>query len=73
MFTFPDGLALTSADDEIDGEGGATTSNTTLGSIELERGNRFQYEFDLGDEWTHVCEVAEVEIDPAEEFWDSRQ
>jgi hypothetical protein len=30
----------------------------------------FEYVFDLGDEWTHVCRVTEVGIDPTEIFED---
>jgi hypothetical protein len=68
MFTLPNGLTLGSEDDEVDAEVGATTSNVRLGSTGLEKGSRFQYVFDLGDEWTHDCEVIEVGIDPIEDF-----
>ena len=68
MFTLPNGMALASQDDEMDAEVGATTSNTRLRSIGLENGTKFQYVFDLGDEWRHDCEVVEVGIDPVEEF-----
>jgi hypothetical protein len=68
MFTLPNGLALASEDDETDAEAGATTSTARLGDIGLEKGSGFQYVFDLGDEWTHDCEVIEVEVDPIEEF-----
>jgi hypothetical protein len=68
MFRLPNGLALASEDDEIDAETGATTSTTRLGGIGLEKGSRFQYVFDLGDEWMHDCEVVEAELDPIDEF-----
>jgi hypothetical protein len=69
MFTLPNGLALMSRDEiEDTDEAGATTANTRLGSIGLERNSRFQYVFDLGDEWTHDCELIEVAVDPIEEF-----
>jgi hypothetical protein len=68
MFTLPNGLALASEDDEVDAEAGATTSNARLGGIGLEKSSRFQYVFDLGDEWTHDCEVVEIEVEPIEEF-----
>jgi hypothetical protein len=68
IFTLPNGLALASEDDEMEAETGATTSKTRLGAIGLEKGSRFQYVFDLGDEWTHDCEVIELDVDPIEEF-----
>jgi hypothetical protein len=34
----------------------------------LRPGERFLYTFDLGDEWTHFCTVAEQKIDPLVEF-----
>lgn len=30
----------------------------------------FEYVFDLGDEWTHRCEVRAVGVNPMEEFGD---
>jgi hypothetical protein len=68
MFMLPNGLALASEDDEMDAETGATTSNTRLGGIGHEKGSGFQYVFDLGDEWTHDCEVIELDVDPIEEL-----
>jgi Plasmid pRiA4b ORF-3-like protein len=69
LFTLPDGLALMSQDEIEDSHGvGATTANSRLGRIGLESGSQFQYVFDLGDEWTHDCQVIEVEVDPIEEF-----
>ncbi len=35
---------------------------------ELGAGDRFIYVFDLGDDWTHACEVEAVTVDPAEAY-----
>jgi len=32
----------------------------------LKAGERFLYTFDMGDDWTHLCTVAEQRIDPLE-------
>ena len=37
---------------------------TKLSSLKL--GQQFLYVFDLGDDWTHLCTVADKLIDPAE-------
>jgi hypothetical protein len=34
----------------------------------LKPGERFLYVFDLGDDWTHLCEVGPERIDPMEEL-----
>lgn len=34
----------------------------------LKPGQQFAYVFNLGDEWQHLCTVAETKIDPAEHF-----
>jgi Plasmid pRiA4b ORF-3-like protein len=31
-------------------------------------GDRFQYVFDLGDDWRHDCEVTDASVDPVEMF-----
>jgi len=31
---------------------------------ELQPGDRFVYFFDLGDDWTHACEVETDDVDP---------
>jgi Plasmid pRiA4b ORF-3-like protein len=40
--------------------------STKLSTLSL--GERFAYEFDLGDSWMHVCEVAPNRIDPESEL-----
>jgi hypothetical protein len=39
-------------------------TRTKLSRLEL--GEQFLYVFDFGDDWTHLCTVAEVRIDPLE-------
>jgi hypothetical protein len=34
----------------------------------LQLGERFAYEFDLGDSWMHLCTVAELTVDPEEVY-----
>jgi hypothetical protein len=34
----------------------------------LQLGERFAYEFDLGDSWMHLCTVGEEKVDPAEVY-----
>jgi hypothetical protein len=48
--------------DESDGG----TDLSTLESLGLTPGQRFEYVFDIGDGWTHVCEVLAVDADPEE-------
>jgi hypothetical protein len=69
LFRLPDGRALMSGEefaraDESDGG----TDRSTLGSLGLKPGQRFEYVFDMGDDWTHVCEVLAVDADPEEEY-----
>jgi hypothetical protein len=44
------------------------TNRSTLGALELTSGQRFEYVFDLGDDWTQVLEVLGVDADPEEEY-----
>lgn len=34
----------------------------------VSKGDEFEYVFDFGDDWTHLCRVEEVGIDPTEVF-----
>lgn len=73
LFTLADGRVIT------DEPTGAELAGSTDGPIAvpldiasakvarvLEPGAEFQFVFDLGDEWTHLCVVAEEKIDPVE-------
>lgn len=51
--------------DELE-EGAADDAVTTLSRLEL--GERFAYEFDLGDGWEHLCTVGPQRIDPAQVY-----
>lgn len=69
LFQLPDGRTLMSGEefaraDESDGG----TDRSTLGSLALTPGQRFTYVFDMGDDWTHVCDVLAVDADPEEEY-----
>jgi hypothetical protein len=48
------------------GEGLTDAAHTKLSA--LSAGERFAYEFDLGDGWTHLCTVGEERIDPLEQL-----
>jgi hypothetical protein len=73
MFTLADGRVVT--DEETAAEmagsiGGSIRAPldmeaTKVGRV-LEPGAEFQFTFDLGDNWTHRCVVAEEKIDPVE-------
>jgi hypothetical protein len=41
-------------------------ARTKLNTLAL--GERFAFEFDLGDGWTHLCTVGDESIDPVEAF-----
>ena len=75
MFTLADGQVIT---DQSTGAEMATSAGGPISApldIEsakvgrvLELGAEFQFTFDLGDQWTHRCVVAEEKIDPVEEL-----
>jgi hypothetical protein len=69
MFRFPDDGEYLLGGDEDDPEA-ASTESTLLGALGLAEGARFEYIFDLGDEWLHRCEVRAVGVDPETEFGD---
>jgi hypothetical protein len=68
MFTLPDGRQLMPPDEDAGVDTSDSTTGTRLASLRLENGSQFEYVFDLGDEWTHDCEVIEMGVDPIEEF-----
>ena len=73
MFTLADGRVVT--DPELGGELAASPEapfaepldiGTAKVARTVESGEVFQYTFDLGDDWTHCCVVADASIDPLE-------
>ena len=67
-FRMPDGSEYMLGGDED--RSIPSTDDAQVGLLGLERGTRFEYIFDLGDEWVHRCEVLEAGVDPEEEFGD---
>ena len=75
LFTLADGQVITdvSTGAEMAGSAGGPISapldieSAKVGRV-LELGAEFQFKFDLGDQWTHRCVVAEEKIDPLEEL-----
>lgn len=65
QFTMPDDrvIGLPELDDVDDLLDAHTTDLSTLVA-----GERFAFEFDFGDGWTHICTVGDDRIDPAAEI-----
>jgi hypothetical protein len=66
-FRFPDGSEYVLGGAE-EGDEATDTMSVTLGDTVSAPGARFEYVFDLGDDWLHRCEVRSVDVDPEEEF-----
>ena len=73
MFTLADGRVVTDEStgaEMAESAGGPISAPLDIESAKvaqmLEPGAEFQFTFDLGDEWTHRCVVAEGKIDPVE-------
>lgn len=73
MFTLADGQVITDTSTAVEMAGSAGGPISAPLDIEIakaakvvEPGAEFQFTFDLGDEWTHRCVVAEGTIDPVE-------
>ena len=73
MFTLPDGRVVTDESTGVElaeSAGGPISVALNIESAKvatvLKPGAEFQFTFDLGDEWTHRCVVAETKIDPVE-------
>ncbi|MCY1143734.1 hypothetical protein OWR29_37515 [Actinoplanes sp. Pm04-4] len=62
-FTFSSGVQATPLDLWDDAPDDSIDSSTSKLS-RLELGEQFAYWFDFGDDWTHLCTVAEQRIDP---------
>ena len=73
MFTLADGQVITDVSTGVEmaeSAGGPILAPLDIESAKvsrvLELGAEFQFTFDLGDQWTHRCVVAEEKIDPVE-------
>jgi hypothetical protein len=73
MFTLDDGRVIT--DEYTGAELAAAAAGPVLAPLDigsakvariLEPGAEFQFTYDLGDQWTHRCVVAEQKVDPLE-------
>lgn len=65
VFSFADGARIgirTPWDDDED------LDDTQEKLTRLQLGERFAFEFDLGDSWMHLCTVAEEKVDPLEVY-----
>ena len=65
-FTLADGTRLAVPDPEWEMEGETTEDFRRVRLSRLRPGEQFVYVFDLGDDWAHLCTVAEERIDPVE-------
>ena len=73
MFTLADGQVITDVSTGVEmaeSAGGPISAPLDIESAMVGRvvepGAEFQFTFDLGDQWTHRCVVAEEKIDPVE-------
>jgi Plasmid pRiA4b ORF-3-like protein len=62
MFILPDGREVSTESEDWDVE----DESSLLVTSTLRGGDRFEYIFDLGDDWRHECEVTEAAVDPRE-------
>ena len=69
LFRLPGGETYMLGGDEEDPDVPSTES-TRFGDLGLTKGTKFEYVFDLGDEWVHRCEVQAVRVDPEDAFGD---
>jgi hypothetical protein len=63
-FILGDGTRLTTPDDWDASESALDDAVTRLSR--LQAGEQFVYVFDFGDDWAHLCTVAERRVDPLE-------
>lgn len=73
MFTLADGRTITDPElgDELVASPGEPLAapldmSTARVARTVERGEEFQFTFDLGDDWTHRCLVGEQKVDPVD-------
>ena len=70
-FELADGRLIGFPDDDDFGAGMTWLDHAKLKvAAEVKPGERFEYVFDLGDNWRHRCTAAEDKIDPVEEYGD---
>jgi hypothetical protein len=69
LFRLPGGETHMLGGDEEDPDVPGTES-TLFRDLGLTKGTKFEYVFDLGDEWVHRCEVRAVGVDPEAAFGD---
>lgn len=66
-FTLPDGRRASDIDDDRP-EDELDSKTVRLSSLRFHSGDRFEYVFDLGDDWTHECTVVRSSADPDTEW-----
>lgn len=67
LFTLSDGTQIT-ATRHWDGEAPQSAIDSRATLARLKPGEQFAYVFDLGDDWAHLCTVADQRIDPTSEL-----
>lgn len=67
MFELADGRRISDPDPDWDDLGIVDEQALNVGEA-LRPGDRFVYVFDLGDDWTHACEVEAGDVDPVEAY-----
>ncbi len=66
MFRLHDGRLLGEAGPELDEDVLDEASHMVATTVGV--GDRFEYVFDLGDDWRHACEVEATDVDPTEAY-----
>jgi Plasmid pRiA4b ORF-3-like protein len=67
VFEFGDGRRYMLGGSEFEPDVTDSTE-ATLREFDLRRSSRFEYVFDLGDDWRHACEVQATDLDPEDEY-----
>lgn len=68
MFTLADGTGVSPLQWWHGEAPAGTLDGRTTKLSRLQAGEQFAYVFDLGDDWAHLCTVADKRIDPREEL-----
>jgi len=69
LFRLPDATEYVLGGEE-EGDEATDTQFVSVGELGLSQGAMVEYVFDLGDEWSHRCQVLNVDVDPDVEFGD---